>query len=324
MTQLGKCIAVHRDCWEILSSGKKYRAIINNKYENIVYPVVGDVVSINIDLKNQSCIILDIQPRTTELYRNKDGHKKTIAANIDVVFITTSMNKEFNVGKLERLLIMVNQSGAKPCFVLTKADICKNPNIYIEQIKRHFSTVPYVVTSSLNEQSIELLKTMWNPGETAIFVGSSGVGKTTLINTLLGYQVGKVYEVREKDDKGRHTTTSSIYLELPDGRKLIDSPGIRSVGLLNLDFKDINEVFSFISENEKMCQYKNCTHTNENGCRIIELLNEGIIDEDDYRRYLKMKRQILYDAQKSGIDNRADWEKRRDLLQKKKKYRKRR
>ena len=302
----------------------KYRAIINNKYENIVYPVVGDVVSINIDLKNQSCIILDIQPRTTELYRNKDGHKKTIAANIDIVFITTSMNKEFNVGKLERLLIMVNQSGAKPCFVLTKADICTNPNIYIEQIKRHFSTVPYVVTSSLNEQSIELLKTMWNPGETAIFVGSSGVGKTTLINTLLGYQVGKVYEVREKDDKGRHTTTSSIYLELPDGRKLIDSPGIRSVGLLNLDFKDINEVFSFISENEKMCQYKNCTHTNENGCRIIELLNEGIIDENDYRRYLKMKRQILYDAQKSGIDNRADWEKRRDLLQKKKKYRKRR
>lgn len=324
MVQKGKCIAVYKNTWEVLVNGNLYKAIINNRYSSKELPVTGDTVVVELDDCCNTCIILKIGERKTELFRNKDGQKKTIASNVDVVFITTSMNKEFNIGKLERMLIMVNQSGARPFFVLTKSDICLNKEAYIKQLQEHFPNVPYALTSTVNKEGIDLLKKAWLPGETAVFIGSSGVGKSSLINTFYESRVAKTFETRSRDDKGRHTTTTTKYFIMSDGRNLIDSPGIRSVGLMNITVEDINEAFAIIKENEGKCKFRNCTHTNEAGCKILELLNNGIIDRDMYNRYLKMQRQILYDNRKYGIDDRSDWEKKKDLNKMKKKYGKKR
>lgn len=303
--KIGRIISVNKTNWNLIYNNKIYVGIINNSYQSETYPVVGDYVIIDID-NYLNCIIKSIYERrnfisklsvdkSNEKYRK--GKEQILASNIDIVFIVTSLNNDFNIAKLERMVLVGLKAKSKIAFILTKSDLCDNEEKekYKSIILSRFNYPVFVISSYLNE-GIEELKSIWEPNETAVFIGSSGVGKSTLINYLIGEDKIKTKSIRDKDDKGRHTTTSRNLYILKDNRAVIDEPGIRSVAL-NDDY-DLDSIFLKISELEKECKYSTCTHENSNGCAVIDAINRGIITIDEFNRYKKLKLKDSRDNKK--------------------------
>ena len=294
--KIGRIISVNKTNWNLIYNNEIYVGIINNSYQSETYPVVGDYVVIDID-DYLNCIIKSIYERknyisklsvdkSQEKYRK--GKEQILASNIDIVFIVTSLNNDFNIARLERMVLVGLNGKTKIAFILTKSDLCsyEEKEKYKNMILKRFNYPVFIVSSYLNE-GIEEIKSIWKVNETAVFIGSSGVGKSTLINHLIGEDKIKTKSIRCKDDRGRHTTTSRNLYILKDNRVVIDEPGIRSVAL-NDDY-DLNQIFSKISELETECKYTTCTHDNSNGCAVIEAINNGIITLEELNRYKKLK-----------------------------------
>lgn len=294
--KIGRIISVNKTNWNLIYNNEIYVGIINNSYQSETYPVVGDYVVIDID-DYLNCIIKSIYERknyisklsvdkSQEKYRK--GKEQILASNIDIVFIVTSLNNDFNIARLERMVLVGLNGKTKIAFILTKSDLCsyEEKEKYKNMILNRFNYPVFIVSSHLNE-GIEEIKSIWQVNETAVFIGSSGVGKSTLINHLIGEDKIKTKSIRCKDDRGRHTTTSRNLYILKDNRVVIDEPGIRSVAL-NDDY-DLNQIFSKISELETECKYTTCTHENSNGCAVIEAINNGIITLEELNRYKKLK-----------------------------------
>lgn len=294
--KIGRIISVNKTNWNLIYNNEIYVGIINNSYQSETYPVVGDYVVIDID-DYLNCIIKSIYERknyisklsvdkSQEKYRK--GKEQILASNIDIVFIVTSLNNDFNIARLERMVLVGLNGKTKIAFILTKSDLCsyEEKEKYKNMILNRFNYPVFIVSSYLNE-GIEEIKCIWQVNETAVFIGSSGVGKSTLINHLIGEDKIKTKSIRCKDDRGRHTTTSRNLYILKDNRVVIDEPGIRSVAL-NDDY-DLNQIFSKISELETECKYTTCTHENSNGCAVIEAINNGIITLEELNRYKKLK-----------------------------------
>lgn len=294
--KIGRIISVNKTNWNLIYNNEIYVGIINNSYQSETYPVVGDYVVIDID-DYLNCIIKSIYERknyisklsvdkSQEKYRK--GKEQIFASNIDIVFIVTSLNNDFNIARLERMVLVGLNGKTKIAFILTKSDLCsyEEKEKYKNMILNRFNYPVFIVSSYLNE-GIEEIKSIWKVNETAVFIGSSGVGKSTLINHLIGEDKIKTKSIRCKDDRGRHTTTSRNLYILKDNRVVIDEPGIRSVAL-NDDY-DLNQIFSKISELETECKYTTCTHENSNGCAVIEAINNGIITLEELNRYKKLK-----------------------------------
>lgn len=294
--KIGRIISVNKTNWNLIYNNEIYVGIINNSYQSETYPVVGDYVVIDID-DYLNCIIKSIYERknyisklsvdkSQEKYRK--GKEQILASNIDIVFIVTSLNNDFNIARLERMVLVGLNGKTKIAFILTKSDLCsyEEKEKYKNIMLNRFNYPVFIVSSYLNE-GIEEIKSIWKVNETAVFIGSSGVGKSTLINHLIGEDKIKTKSIRCKDDRGRHTTTSRNLYILKDNRVVIDEPGIRSVAL-NDDY-DLNQIFSKISELETECKYTTCTHENSNGCAVIEAINNGIITLEELNRYKKLK-----------------------------------
>lgn len=294
--KIGRIISVNKTNWNLIYNNEIYVGIINNSYQSETYPVVGDYVVIDID-DYLNCIIKSIYERknyisklsvdkSQEKYRK--GKEQILASNIDIVFIVTSLNNDFNIARLERMVLVGLNGKTKIAFILTKSDLCsyEEKEKYKNMILKRFNYPVFIVSSYLNE-GIEEIKSIWKVNETAVFIGSSGVGKSTLINHLIGEDKIKTKSIRYKDDSGRHTTTSRNLYILKDNRVVIDEPGIRSVALK--DDYDLNQIFSKISELETECKYTTCTHENSNGCAVIEAINNGIITLEELNRYKKLK-----------------------------------
>lgn len=294
--KIGRIISVNKTNWNLIYNNEIYVGIINNSYQSETYPVAGDYVVIDID-DYLNCIIKSIYERknyisklsvdkSQEKYRK--GKEQILASNIDIVFIVTSLNNDFNIARLERMVLVGLNGKTKIAFILTKSDLCsyEEKEKYKNMILNRFNYPVFIVSSHLNE-GIEEIKSILKVNETAVFIGSSGVGKSTLINHLIGEDKIKTKSIRCKDDRGRHTTTSRNLYILKDNRVVIDEPGIRSVAL-NDDY-DLNQIFSKISELETECKYTTCTHENSNGCAVIEAINNGIITLEELNRYKKLK-----------------------------------
>lgn len=298
MNNIGRIISVNKTNWIVLYNNRIYQGIVNNSYKNDFLPSVGDYVDISID-KYENCIIKNIcnrknciskvsVDRTNENY--KKGKKQVLAANIDVVFVVTSLNNDFNIAKLERLVLVGTESKSKVAFLLTKADLCTESEIEVYEIllKERFPDYPVFVISTFDKTGIDKLKTIWKENETAVFIGSSGVGKSTLINYLLEDDVIKTNEIRLCDDKGKHTTTSRNLYILKDTRVVIDEPGIRSVALSE-ENDGLDIVFNKIKKLESQCKFTTCTHENKYGCAVLDAVDKGIISIDELNRYKKLK-----------------------------------
>lgn len=297
MNNVGRVISVNKNNWNVLFNNENVTATIRKKKNRDELPVVGDYVTINKDeydnytieeIVNRKNTLKKLSiDRATEKYKN--GKEQILASNVDIVFIVTSLNNDFNIARLERLVLLGNKANSKIAFILTKSDLCsiKDRENYRKIIEERFN-YPVFIISSYNKEGIDDLKSVWKENETAVFIGSSGVGKSTLINTLLDNDEIKTNDIRHKDDKGKHTTTSRNLYILKDSRIVIDEPGIRSVASNDMN-SDLNVVFSKIIELSKECKYTTCTHENIKVCRILQAIENGEISQKEFNRYKKLQ-----------------------------------
>ncbi|MFC1978330.1 ribosome small subunit-dependent GTPase A [Chloroflexota bacterium] len=261
----------------------------------IKYPVVGDWAFVQYYNDNTFAIIYDLFPRKTILRRKTAGKKvdyQIIASNIDVAFIVQSCDSNFNLRRLERYLVMVNDSHIKPVILLSKSDLVSQEDLEsntseIRNTGIKCKTIAYSIKTGLGLFEIEqVLK----PGMTYCLLGSSGVGKTTLLNRLIGRDAFKTKLVREKDGKGRHATSRRQLVVLDQGAMLIDTPGMRELGTIGVK-SGIEESFLDILRLSEDCRFKDCTHTREDGCSVLEAVQSGDISESYYQSFLKLRKE---------------------------------
>lgn len=259
------------------------------------YPAVGDFVMTDWN-KGGNAVIHHILPRKSSFIRKAAGEKneeQVVAANIDTVFLCMSLNKDFNLRRLERYVSIAWNSGAIPVVVLTKADLCHDLDTKLAETAFVAAGVDVVVTSSMEENGYASIIPYLSTGKTIAFIGSSGVGKSTLINCLLGNDILETNGLRN-DDKGRHTTTHRELFLLPGGGMVIDTPGMRELGMWNAE-EGIDQTFSDIEETARYCRFSDCTHTgNEPGCAVRKAIQNGEISLDRLLSYQKLMKENRY------------------------------
>lgn len=279
-------------------------------------PVVGDLVEIRIlDEDPPHAIITSILPRKS-LFARKEAGKRTgaqpIAANIDTVFIVCGLDANFRVRRIERYLTLSLESGAEPVIVLTKADICDDVEEKVRAVRASAAGWPVYAISTYTGAGLDELSRHLGAEATVALLGSSGVGKSTLTNYLLGNVIQRVQEVRDADGRGRHTTTSRQLFVLPSGCCVIDTPGMRELGLTDAE-GGLTGAFVDIEEVARNCRFADCSHEGEPGCAVAQALEEGVLDRDRFENYLKMKRELLYLERKNDAGaaaaERTKWKK---------------
>lgn len=294
----------------IFHSGKQYKIIttegeitanLSNSYINSiksksVLPSVGDWVVLKQIDEFRPFQIIKLIPRKNKLSRKVSGTKseeQIIASNIDIVFIVTSADQDFNIRRLERYIAIINEIGAQPIIILNKIDINNDYKQYILEIKKNLPEITKLSISAKTMENIDEVKQFIKPGITIVLVGSSGVGKSTLINNLLGYKRQAVGKIREKDSKGRHVTTSRELIMMPNGGMLIDNPGLRELQLWSSEL-GISKTFEDIDELSRQCRFTNCTHNTEPGCIVKKAIEIGQISQERVDSYKKLLREQDY------------------------------
>ncbi|MCI9316280.1 MAG: ribosome small subunit-dependent GTPase A [Lachnospiraceae bacterium] len=259
------------------------------------YPVVGDFVLVNWNESGNSAIIESLLPRKSAFIRKAAGEsqqEQVVAANIDTVFLCMALNNDFNLRRLERYISIAWNSGAMPVVVLTKSDLCDDLENKLSEVSSIAFGIDILVTTSMEEDGYKELLPFISEGKTIAIIGSSGVGKSTMINRLLGKEYLKTNGLRN-DDKGRHTTTRRELFLLPSGGMVIDTPGMREFGMWDND-TGIERTFTDIEELASQCKFRNCTHTNEPGCAIRSALTMGELQIDRWQSYQKLKAENDY------------------------------
>ena len=305
--------AVHRERYALLLEGETLYARLKTaafRGNDALYPTVGDWVEIAPNPQGDA-LITALEPRGT-LFRRSDGFGRrgvqAVAANFESVFIVTSLNRDFEPRRIERYLALTLESGAQPVIVLTKADLCADPAPYIEAVRALKSDLPVLAVSAATGQGLDALSVYLQPGMTAALLGSSGVGKSTLTNVLMGENAMGTGAIREDDDRGRHTTTYRQLLELPGGAFLIDTPGMRELGVWDAD-EGVRETFADLAALAQSCRFRDCSHTREPGCAVRAAIERGEIDEKRVRNWLNIGHESHATAELAR--RRAKWALRR-------------
>ncbi len=245
--------------------------------------------------------IVDLIPRGATLTRSwtgSGGRPQCLAANLDVILLVMGLDRNFNPARMERLLSLAWGSGAQPVAVLTKRDLNPQWEAFTARIEGIAPGVAVRAISAWTGEGLEVLPELLPEGHTGVLVGSSGAGKSTLLNALMGSEVRRTREVRTSDGRGRHTTSLRELFLLPGGGCLIDTPGIREVGLC-AEGSDLDSAFSDIASLAEGCRFRDCTHGAEPGCAVQAALSEGAIDPDRYGHYLRLRREVAFEAARS-------------------------
>ncbi len=277
-------------------SGEVLAEITGRMRYNNQFPAVGDWVIIDLQDNSDRAIIHKILPRQSKFSRKAAGadtKEQIVAANIDTVFIVTSLNQDFNLRRLERYLTIAWNSGAQPVIVLSKADLCEEAEAKKSEVETIAFGVPIHIVSALNGEGLAELKKYLNRGKTAALLGSSGVGKSTIINQLMGSEKMEVNEIRVSDGKGKHTTTHRELIVLEAGGIVIDTPGMREIQLWD-DSEGFDQNFEDIKILADKCKFNDCQHDTEPGCAVKKAIAEGQLTAKRLENYNKLKRELLY------------------------------
>jgi len=309
-TKTARVIAQYRGRYRVLLNEKESWAEVTGKIiyaalSQLDFPVVGDLVDI-IELDDDNAVIRDILPRKSLLKRKAAGKDQSqpIAANVNTAFIVQALDRDFNLNRFERYFTIVKAGGINPLIVLNKTDLISKEELEekISLIKDRFQNIDVVAASAEAKDGIDDLLKALKKGELHCFVGSSGVGKSSLINKLLGKEVLKTIEISASTKKGKHTTTHRELFALKDGSMVIDNPGMREVGVGD-SLQAVSDVFSDIAELEPACKFTDCTHEHEAGCAVLSALKEGQLSRDQYSNYIRLKKESAHYAM-SGLEKR--------------------
>lgn len=270
------------------------------------YPAVGDWVAVAARPAEHAATIHAVLPRRTAFVRraaDSIATEQVVAANVDVALLVASMNADLNPRRLERYLASAWQSGAKPVVVLTKADMAEDAEGDIADAESVAFGAPVLVVSAVTGQGMEALAALLKPGETAVLVGSSGVGKSSLVNALAGAELMDTGGIREDDARGRHTTTHRELIRLPSGALILDTPGMRELGLLDAD-EGLSTTFEDVEQIAGSCRFSDCHHGNEPGCAVRAALESGELDPGRWKSFVKLQKELRYQHLKESPDAR--------------------
>ncbi|MDD4179724.1 MAG: ribosome small subunit-dependent GTPase A [Candidatus Margulisbacteria bacterium] len=310
---IARVVAQYRGKYRVRSDEREYWAEVTGKMmfaaeTKTDYPVVGDLVSIS-ELESGHAVIREILPRKTVLQRKAAGKDdvQPIAANIDVAFVVQAVDRDFNLNRFERYLTIIKTGKIEPVIILNKIDLIPKEELdeKIAQIKDRFFNIQVILTSVIDRSGIEGLQKAIQAGKIYCFVGSSGVGKSSIINELLGKELIKTKKISASTKKGKHTTTHRELFVLGNGGMVVDNPGIREVGVAAAG-EAVADVFGDILELARNCKFADCTHRHEPGCAILAALTSGELAEEKYLNYLKLKNESDYYAMSSLEKRRKD------------------
>jgi ribosome biogenesis GTPase len=299
----GRVVFESRGSYQVISQYGELTAIIAGKMRyqaegQKAFPAVGDWVVIKRLVNENKATIHAVLPRKSKFSRKVAGERteeQVVSANVDTVFIVSGLDggRNFNLRRIERYLTLTWSSGATPAMVLNKVDLCPEVDIFVQKVKEIAPGVSIHPVSAKEKIGLEALRTYLTKGHTVAFLGSSGVGKSALINSLLGIEKQEVGEVREDDRMGRHTTTRRELILIPGGGMMIDTPGMREIQMWAGE-DDLQDTFYDIELLAKSCRFTDCSHNAETGCAVKEAINNGDLDPARLESYRKLQNELGY------------------------------
>ncbi len=303
----GRISRVNKNAYLVQCQKGEFNAEVSGKFHfnadaQSDFPAIGDWVAMREIPDENKAIIEHVLLRKNYFSRKVAGVKtdeQIIASNIDYLFIITSLNLDLNIRRIERYITLAIERDVKPVIILSKSDQCENVDAKISEVRSALSGVHVHAVSALFNTGIEEISEYFEVGKTVAVVGSSGVGKSTLINKLLGEDSLVVKEIGAHKDKGKHTTTHRELLSLPGGGMIIDTPGMREIQLWE-GSEGINETFSDVEQYLGKCKFGDCRHESEPGCAIRKAIDEGELDNNRFRSYMKLQRELTW------MENRKD------------------
>ena len=290
--------AVHKERYGLICEyGEIYGRLKTREYYGGFekFPTAGDYVLINYIPNGDSQIVRTLPRRTFFSRRDPTPGRgeQAVAANFDYVFIVQSLNQDFNPKRLERYLTLAWQSGAVPVVILTKADLTEKRDEYVQAAETIAEGAAVHAVSAKTGEGLEKLADYLRPGKTIVFLGSSGVGKSTLVNALAGKPLMNVSGIRESDGKGRHTTTHRQLIRLENGTLIIDTPGMRELGMWDVT-RGLGEAFADVEQLLGKCRFSDCRHQSEPGCAVRQAIADGKLSRERWASYVKLKGEAKY------------------------------
>jgi ribosome biogenesis GTPase len=308
-----RVVGLQRDLWRLQVAagelhGRVRGALRHRATAHAALPAVGDWVMVRARPGEGQAAIHAVLPRRSKLSRQEAGRataEQVLAANVDRIALVQSLNHDLNLRRLERSLTAVWDSGAQPLVVLNKLDLCADPEPLQRAVEAAAAGVPVLVLSAHTGVGVPALEAHLAPGQTLVLIGTSGVGKSTLVNLLLGEARQRVHEIRAGDDRGRHTTTSRQLFRLPAGGLLVDTPGLRLFGLWDRD-GGLERAFEDLTQLAAECRFHDCRHEHEPGCAVRAAVQDGRLDAGRLESHRKLRRELAYQERKVDVLKRIE------------------
>jgi len=311
---LGRVTALHREHCIVITERGEVSATLKGAFYHTAqvredFPCVGDFVLVQYN-ENGTSLIAKVLPRRAKFSRaDFSGHaaeyaktvlEQVVATNFDYVFIVSSLNRDFKVSRIMRYLTQARQSGGQPIVILTKADLTEDFRTSCAGVQSAAPDVPVHAVSAYTGFGLDELREYLQPGKTVVFLGMSGVGKSSLLNALMHQEVMAVQAIREEDNRGRHTTTHRQLFMLPSGAMVIDTPGMRELGLFGAD-EGIRAGFADVEDLSARCRFSDCRHQAEPGCAVLAALADGSLSHAQWTQYLAQMRENRFVDDKAGL-----------------------